>query len=396
MKVVNALRDLDQAKVITAAAAALATTFGEAVDIRNVRVLSSAERRNLILRGIAIRDSGQDRSIIIKATRSGAYDPTAADAFDEFGLVREWVATAFLSAQAPARGHGALFLAGDVQHGVLVFEDLGAELDSLVGPLLHGKSDAAERALMAYALALGRLHADTVTNIVEHGRALQTCFPAASRNPPRDNSRLEEIAVQVCNRIGGAPPRGDVAQIAKRLDEPGIWNGLVHGDPCPDNALLQNSHVRLIDYEFAGPGHVLLDAAYWRIGFPTCWCAGRIPDPIVARVEAAYRSQLGAVLGSEVNDTVFHSEMALMAAVWLLRRLAMHLDTGLKEDRMWGIASIRSRLLWYLDVTIAMTEAAEVLPEFRSVARAWSAELRTRWPSSGLLSLYPAFVHGSN
>jgi hypothetical protein len=70
----------------------------------------------------------------------------------------------------------------------------------------------------------------------------------------------------------------------------------------------------------------------------------------------------------------------------------MQLAIGLKEDRVWGIASIRFRLLWYLDVTIAMTEAAEVLPEFRSVAHVWLAYLRTQWPS-GPLSLYPAFVH---
>jgi len=58
---------------------------------------------------------------------------------------------------------------------------------------------------------------------------------------------------------------------------------------------------------------------------------------------------------------------------------------------MWGIASIRSRLLWYLEATIRMTEDADILPGFRSVARKWLDHLGDRWPSTGTLGLYPAF-----
>jgi hypothetical protein len=47
LKAVNALRNLNQAEVVTAAAVALAIALGEAVDIRDVHVLSGPERRNL-------------------------------------------------------------------------------------------------------------------------------------------------------------------------------------------------------------------------------------------------------------------------------------------------------------------------------------------------------------
>jgi hypothetical protein len=85
------------------------------------------------------------------------------------------------------------------------------------------------------------------------------------------------------------------------------------------------------------------------------------------------------------------SEMAFAVAACLLRSLAWRLDTGLKDDETWGIASIRSRLLWYLEVTITLTEAADVLPNFRAAARAWLVDLWNRWPSTHPLSLYPAF-----
>lgn len=93
---------------------------------------------------------------------------------------------------------------------------------------------------------------------------------------------------------------------------------------------------------------------------------------------------------------MFQTEMAIVAAAWLLRSLVWHLDTALKEDAILGIASIRSRLLWYLQATIAMTEAADVLPDFRSLARAWLADLRDRWPQTQSLSLYPAFAGGAD
>jgi hypothetical protein len=387
----NGLRDLDRKDVLAAAEAALAKAMGGTVRIQDVEMLSGEQRRNLILRGKAIRAGGQDRSIIIKATRSTSYDPTAENAFADSGLIKEWAATAFLSARAPARGHGATLLAGDAAHGILVFEDLGAGLGSMVEPLLHGSPQEAQRALIAYASALGRLHADAADCAQEHARALHMDFPAIRRPAPRHRAALETSAAKVGERIGGLPPDEELAQIARRLDEPGVWLSLVHGDPCPDNALMSADRVRLIDFEFARPGHALLDAVYWRMGFPTCWCAGRVPDSIAAQAEAAYRAEVGLVVGEALNDTAFRLETAFMAAAWLLESLDWRLDAALKDDGVWGIASIRSRLLWYLEATIRMTEDADILRGFRSVARKWLDQLRDRWPSTGTLGLYPAF-----
>jgi thiamine kinase-like enzyme len=392
----NALRDLDHKEVVSAAEVALAAAMGGTVPIRDAQALSDEQRRNLILRGNAVGPGGQSRPIIVKITRLSSYDPGAENAFDNSGLLKEWVATAFLSTQRPARHHCAMLLAADALRGLLVFEDIGAGLSSLVEPLLHGSRDEAERAVLAYASALGRLHVDTAGHIEEYERTLRAALPAVRRTVPRRFAKIEENASKVCERLGGPPAPDDLMQIAQRLDEPGIWFGLVHGDPCPDNALLQGDHVRLIDYEFAEPGHVLLDAAYWRFGFPTCWCVGRIPDAVATRADAAYRAEFSTVLGTAVNDAMFQTEMAFIAAAWLLRTLAWLLDTALKEDAILGIASFRSRLLWYLEATIAMTEAADVLPNFRSLVRAWLADLRARWPLTHSLGLYPAFVTGSD
>jgi hypothetical protein len=167
---------------------------------------------------------------------------------------------------------------------------------------------------------------------------------------------------------------------------------LIHGDPCPDNSLLVGDQIRLIDYEFSRPSHALLDGIYWRIGFPTCWCAGRIPTDVISRVDAAYRIELGNSIPLALDDTAYRIELTYMSAVWLFTCLSWRLDEALKGDEKWGIWSIRGRLLWYLEVVIEMSDAANVLPGINEAARGWQSELRRRWPDATPLGFYPAFA----
>jgi hypothetical protein len=91
--------------------------------------------------------------------------------------------------------------------------------------------------------------------------------------------------------------------LSSRLGDPGPWLTLIHGDPCPDNSLLVDQRIRLIDYEFARPSHALLDGIYWRMGFPTCWCAGRTPADVAARVDPVYRAELSTAIPLAYEDT---------------------------------------------------------------------------------------------
>jgi len=178
--------------------------------------------------------------------------------------------------------------------------------------------------------------------------------------------------------------------MAARLESPGPWLALVHLDPCPDNVLLAgDGTARLIDFEFSSPGHALLDAAYWWMGFPTCWCAGRVPDTISRRIDLAYREALG---DSVPATAAFRLESAIIAVIWLFGSLAWLLEDALKTDSTWGISTRRSRILHYLDVAIRMSTDADVLPGTRQTASDWLDDLRGRWPSSQPLALYPAFT----
>ena len=365
--------NVEQQRAIAAAERALE------VPLHHVTALSADDRRNLILRA-----STPSRSVIIKATRDKDYRPQAAEAF-EAGLVKEWVATAFLSRHAP--GNAPAFFGGDAELGLIVLEDLGESLGSLVGPLLGDFAGAAERALIAYATAIGRLHADTLHCIDRHADFLQRDFPAAIRSPFSAEAWRRAGVDKVAALLGSAPPADAIEAIAQRLSDPGPWQGLAHRDGCPDNVLLTDGRAHLIDFEFAGPGHVLLDATYWRLGFPTCWCAGRLPDGVVARMDDAYRDASPI----EVDDGAFRQEMAMLLFVRMLAIQAWLLERALSEDVIWGISTNRPRLLWHLDATIAGAERVPLLAGLRATAMRWRDDLGRRWPDAQPLALYPAF-----
>jgi hypothetical protein len=385
------LRTLDVAELVDRAASALSRACGGPVRLDDLRPLSGDQRRNFIARARVIDGAGRVRPVIVKATRSPHYDPAADNALETSGLVREWVATALICDRAPGRGHGAALLAGDVPFGLLIFEDLGHDPRSLVDPLLKGTAHEAERALVLYATALARLHADMAGCRDAHHAVFASIF-GAGRPRRAPGRRVETQADGVAARLGISAPASELALLAGRLADPGPWQSLVHGDPCPDNALMVDGAIRLIDYEFARPSHALLDGIYWRIGFPTCWCAGRVPADVAQRVDDAYRAELAAAMPLARDEAAYRTELAHVAAIWLFESLSWRLDAALADDATWGIWSIRGRLLWYLEAVIAMTASAGVLPGINAAAQGWLAELRRRWPETVALGVYPAFA----
>ena len=180
--------------------------------------------------------------------------------------------------------------------------------------------------------------------------------------------------------------------LSQHMRDPGPWLALVHGDPCPDNVLMTGQGAALLDFEFAAPGHALIDAAHWRMGFPTCWCAGRIPDAVADSIELAYRDTVAPAIPAARDTAAFRLEYAIAAVVRLFGSLEWHLDAALNSNSTWGIATLRNRILWHLHAAIEATERAEALPIIRSVAQAWLTSLATRWPDIEPLPLYPAFA----
>ena len=357
-----------------------------------VESLGDEARRNLILRVRASADGVVPRTVIIKATRSASYDPHASDAYARSGFVKEWAAASYLVCHVRQQPFTPALLAHDLEQGVLVYEDVGASASSLVAPLLHGTAAEAEQALTAYATALAALHRATIGCRSGHAAILQEGFPSSAIPPPARHW-LEDVARSLHDLLGDGLPMDDADAVAERLRQPGEWLALVHGDPCPDNILLAaDGRAILVDLEFARPGHALLDAAYWRTGFPTCWCAGTVPGKVMHRLDRTYRTALGDAVPGAGDDAAFRRESAFIDAAWLLGNLSWLLKGALAENATWGRAANRSRILTYLQTAIRSSDQAGILPRLRAWAETLHGDFRSRWPDAVPLSDFPAFA----
>jgi len=382
-------RDFTTNDAVACAAASLSRAAGEPVTISDISVLGDERRRNHVIRAVAQAGSGNRQGIVIKATRAADYNASSEDTVAKGGIGREWAAASVLD---PESAGTARFLAGDVAAGVVVFADLGAEAPWLATPLRQGSASEAEAALLAYAISLGRLHATTVGCQQAYAAGVQAAYPRARVPRSVGEAWLAGAAAIGPSRLGGVLPEAELALLRQRMRDPGPWLALVHGDACPDNVLLTEQGAALLDFEFAAPVHALFDAAYWRMGFPTCWCAGRVPDPVAERVEQAYRDTVADAIPAAQNIAEFRLEYAAAVVVRLFGSLEWHLDAALKEDSTWGIATLRNRILWHVKSAIEAMERADVLPGTCRTARAWLSDLRQRRPDVQALPAYPAFA----
>ncbi|MGW3060971.1 phosphotransferase, partial [Streptomyces goshikiensis] len=144
--------------------------------------------------------------------------------------------------------------------------------------------------IVGYAAALARLHA---TARPEDAGALPR-WQAPDRADAESFLRLAgALEVPVTSGVSG-----ELDDLVNRLDQ-ASGHALLHGDPCPGNDLHTVTGIRFIDFEQASLGSGLMELAYLRIGFPTCWCVTSASEPLLERAERAYRNEWRTLTGSD-------------------------------------------------------------------------------------------------
>jgi Ser/Thr protein kinase RdoA (MazF antagonist) len=352
--------------------ALLARAWGPGAEIRGVAPIWD---RSHVLRVQA----GPDRSVVMKRRDPGAPPQ---------GLGVELAALEYLNGMpVPVAPR---LVAADAEAGILLMEDLGPG-PSLADALLGGDRERAQADLVAYAEALGAVHAWSMGR-PEGLTSLRARYaPEASPGP----AWLDALARGRAAFTGAMGSLGLAADGAgAEIDElPNLLNGagylgLVHGDACPDNVRFLGDRARIFDFETSGWGPIALDAAYLLAPFPSCWCFARLPAEVAAPGLAAYRMRLraaGIELGSEWDGA-----MAAAVATWIVARGPM-ISRVLERDREWGTTTMRPRLLTWLDSFIEASGRAGVLPSLRALAEALRAELGRRWPRTAVPE-YPALA----
>ncbi|MFK4593858.1 phosphotransferase family protein [Streptomyces pristinaespiralis] len=179
---------------------------------------------------------------------------------------------------------------------------------------------------------------------------------------------------------------GELDDLVNRLGRAPGQAALLHGDPCPGNDLHTASGVRFIDFEQASLGSGLMELAYLRIGFPTCWCVTSASEPLLERAESAYREEWRSATGSEIRDGLTDA-----CAGWLLRGDALverarrdgtdHLARIPGRDWTWGTATARQRLVHRLGVVGRMTADDPSLRGVSGLSTAMRRRMLARWPA---------------
>ncbi|WP_369184279.1 aminoglycoside phosphotransferase family protein [Streptomyces sp. Y1] len=232
--------------------------------------------------------------------------------------------------------------------------------------------------LIDYATTLARLHA--TTGPADAGGAL----PAWSGPTERDTESFLHLATALGVEAPSAV-RAELDGLLARLHRtPG--HALLHGDPCPGNDLHTTHGVRFIDFEQASLGHGIVELAYLRIGFPTCWCSTAPPPALLDAAEAAYRTAWRDATGTDVDG-----DLTDACAGWLLRGDALvqrahrgatdHLAELPARDWTWGTATARQRLAHRLAVVDGLAADRDDLRHLGRLAAAVRRAMLTRWPT---------------
>ena len=333
------------------------------------------------------------KSVIVKqavAVDHEVYNPDLPDG-PAWRLFNEWAGLQFLTETSNGASPTPRFYGGARDQGLIALEDLG-EGKRLDQVLLSNDSGAAEAMLIALAATLGRMHALTAGKQAEFERIRDSLGPR-NRNAPDDGGyRLGTLLRNMGQVVGVEPVRGideELRIVTGTMGDPGPFLTYLHHDPCPDNCLINDDGLKLVDFEFGGYGHALADGIYGRIHFPTCWCVNRLAEQIPPRMEAAYRAELIKGCPEAADDERFYRAVVEACAACVINS---HNAKTLLEDYRWGISTMRQRALLRFDIFWKLTEDYGHLKSVGATVRMIAERLRARWPSEAdAMPYYPAF-----
>jgi hypothetical protein len=320
------------------------------------------------------------------------YDPTSSRG-PAVRLFNEWASLQFLNERFGEDSPVPHFYGGDQGKGVVVMGDLGAGVG--LNTVLLGEQEAeAQAALTQLFQVLGRMHAVSIGHSLRYQelRAELGPLPPSFMAPMNEFAQrfvalLEYLQLPIHPLL-----ESELEACVQMVSEPGAFNAFIHCDPCPDNCLVIEQGLRLLDFEFGQFGLALWDGTYARSRFPTCWCVNQIPSELVELVEAAYRIELSRGCPQAEDDGLFGTAVVVGCTCALLQTLRWTMPQLLEKDEQWGIATERQRVLVRLDALHQATRRWDCFPVLGETAHQLEEALRRVWlPAMQKMPLYPAF-----
>ncbi|MFD4432013.1 phosphotransferase family protein [Nocardia sp. NPDC058497] len=378
------------ADVVSAAQQLLTKRMGAAVKLSDPMELSGSGRTTVLRVRVAENAFSLPRTLIVKQVRGTASDRRTGGmapgvASIDAAFLREAVSYQFTTALSREQRPGAYLIAHSVPDRLLVLSDLGD--NALLTSVLQTRAEPGTRnALMAFAQALGRMHAATV------GR--EPDFVALMRRVDSVH-RVDGIAQQAQAAIADVPGLleaelgievpGEIAERivhGNRLFTGGRYRAFSPSDLCPDNVIMNDEGARFLDYEWGGFRDATLDIAYALVSFPGCLCDFELSRSRAREMVEAWRSVVVGVWPSLADDTVLAERIleARLIWVWLSTYWFLPADhTRIATAREHGLSVPRSEAL--INRWSALAEDARVTGDdaVGDFAEQVSAMLEERW-----------------
>ena len=256
-------------------------------------------------------------------------------------LFNEWATLQFLSEIDNTQTISPKFIAGDVVQGLIAFEYV-PKARTLMDVLRTSNAPERNRALLAHAQVMGRMHGTTYRKKNEWLRLRTSLGPFYQATPNafdgilRSFFRLAAFVEQpVSTEI-----ETELSELKETLSDAQPFSALRHVDTAPQNYLLLNDGVKLVDFEYSDYGHFLLDAPFGPHPFPLRW---QYDEVLTREIESVYRAELSSGFPGALDDAVYYKGLLAAWIYWLLR-LGPIPNTGENTTKVTSVLTYRCKV----------------------------------------------------
>jgi hypothetical protein len=298
-------------EAVAAAEALLRRRFGAKIQLAEPEDLGGSPLSTVIRVRVAATPFSLPRTLVVKR-----YAEPAGEAF-----VREAVSYQLFTALTAEERMCPELYAHDGNAGVIVIEDMG-RAPTLADKLLGDDARGAERALLSWARSLGRLHATTAGREPDFDALMRRLSAKRVKGDPlavNGPAAIEQLP-ELLSDVLGVPTPAYVFERAERtrwLLATSRHRGFSPSDLCPDNNLITSRGVRFLDFEGGCVRNIMLDAAYLRVPFPSCWCAFALPAGMTEAMFAAWRAEVRVMWPDLADDAIVLPRMLDAQLFWV-------------------------------------------------------------------------------
>ncbi|MBF6354382.1 kinase [Nocardia higoensis] len=378
------------ADVVSAAQQLLTKRMGAPVKLSDPIELSGSGRTTVLRVRVAENSYSLPRTLILKQVRgtaqeraTGGLAPGVAGVDSAF--LREAVSYQFTTSLGRDHRPGAYLIAYSLPDRLLILSDLG-ENAGMTAALRSGNKTTTRNALMAFAQALGRMHAATVGREADFVALLRRVngVHRVDGIAQQAESSVVEVPRLLQRELGLEVPGEFAERIVRgnRLFSAGRHRAFSPSDLCPDNIMINNDGARFLDYEWGGFRDATLDIAYALVSFPGCLCDIELSRDRARQMVDAWRAEVVGVFPALADDDVLAERIleARLIWVWLTTYWFLPADHArIAAAREHGLSTPRSAALinrWAALAEDARCSGDDLVGDFADEV---SAMLEERW-----------------